>query len=500
MRSVIETIKEKLNASSFVKYSEEVRIVDFVIEIADSTYVSKKVLRECLLSFPTRDDVEITITNEADDGIQISKNTDLDALDWDIFNGDAVTMTWHINKNISEHNVISVYCYEKFCDAIASKNLLDIMLIFSHLLMDRKSVHFEVLDQNIHFITKSISFMGSDDHDTIIDSVDRKELITLTRDNSNFRNGLMYSLIPNDFSFQISGAKNRLEECFSKIETLLSICYIANDSEILNQEKIEIKISGQRNIGMEIKIQDIKYNREIVKIYNWIYEGGNTTDKAIIARNIISLHCKYSSILNLDGKTFSSIQSNFNVYQKDNVDRYLSLKNEVGKSVTEIIEKTSELTFDIPNGMKNNILAVFSFLFTVILANIVSDAPLDNIFTRDITVIFEVIIFFSVLFLFFSVYETNYKIEQMQLGFEKLKKNYADVFDEEELRDLLEEDSFKKDVIRKVKRQRNWSIVVWVVLLIVLFVVVEMISSSPTIDWVIKRIITDWSRCNIGDL
>ena len=39
----------------------------------------------------------------------------------------------------------------------------------------------------------------------------------------------------------------------------------------------------------------------------------------------------------------------------------------------------------------------------------------------------------------------------MQLGFEKLKKNYADVFDEEELRDLLEEDSFKKDVIRKVK-------------------------------------------------
>lgn len=70
----------------------------------------------------------------------------------------------------------------------------------------------------------------------------------------------------------------------------------------------------------------------------------------------------------MDGKTFSSIQSNFNLYQKDNVDRYLSLKNEVGKSVTEIIEKTSELTFDIPNGMKNNILAVFSFLFTVILA------------------------------------------------------------------------------------------------------------------------------------
>ena len=284
----------------------------------------------------------------------------------------------------------------------------------------------------------------------------------------------------------MSGARNRLAECFSKIETLLSICYIANDAEIVNAERVEMKISGQRNMSMEIKIQDIIQNREIVKIYNWIYEGGNTTDKAIIARNIISLHCRYSNIINLDGKTFSSIQSNFNLYQRDNVDRYLNLKNEVGKSVTEIIEKSNELAFSIPHGMKNNILAVFSFLFTVILANIVSDAPLDNIFTRDITVIFEIIIFFSALFLTFSVYETNYKIKQMQMGFDKLKNNYKDVFDEEELRDIIEEDSFKKDVITKIKKQRNWAIAAWIILLIILLVVVEMISGDSTAEWIVN--------------
>lgn len=484
MRSVIENIKEKLNTSSLVKYSEEIRIVDFVFEIVDSACVTKEILRELLVGFPSRDDVEITVVNEADEGIQISKNNDLDSFDWGIFNGEPVTMTWHVDKNISDQNVVSIYCYDKFCEAVTTKELLDIMLIFSQLLTDREFLYFEVQDSDLHFATKSISFIGREDHDMIING-GRLERLKMVRDNANFRNGYLYSLVPGDFSFQISGMRNRLSDCFAKIETLLAVCYIANDAEIVDAEKIEIKISGQRNVSMEIKIQELISNREIVKIYNWIYEGGNSTDKAIIARNIISLHCRYSNIINLDDKTFSSIQSNFNLYQKDNVNRYLDLKNQVGKSVTEIIEKSSDLAFSIPHGMKNNILAVFSFLFTVILANIVSDAPLDNIFTRDITVIFEVIIFFSVLFLLSSVYETDYKIKQMQMGFDKLKNNYKDVFDEEELRELIGEDSFKNEIITKIKKQRNWAIVAWIILLIILLLVVEMISSDSTADWIV---------------
>ena len=108
---------------------------------------------------------------------------------------------------------------------------------------------------------------------------------------------------------------NRLSDIFARIETLLAICYIANEAEIIDDDKIAVKITGQRNINMEIDIKDIIPNKEIIKIYNWIYNGGNTMDKAIIARNIISLHCRYSSLLDLDGKTYSSIQSNFNLYQ-----------------------------------------------------------------------------------------------------------------------------------------------------------------------------------------
>ena len=188
MRSVIENIKEKLNTSSLVKYSEEIRIVDFVFEIVDSACVTKEILRELLVGFPSRDDVEITVVNEADEGIQISKNNDLDSFDWEIFNGEPVTMTWHVDKNISDQNVVSIYCYDKFCEAVTTKELLDIMLIFSQLLTDREFLYFEVQDSDIHFATKSISFIGREDHDTIING-GRLERLKMVRDNANFRNG-----------------------------------------------------------------------------------------------------------------------------------------------------------------------------------------------------------------------------------------------------------------------------------------------------------------------
>lgn len=489
MGSVIEGIKNKINTSLIEKYIEDIKIVDFKIKVVDSSYVTREILQEILSSFSKDDDVEITILNEANDGVQITKTFDWENIDLDNYCDDTINIIGHINKNISDRNTISVYNYKEFCNTVQQKGILNIMSIFSQLLMGREEILFEIQNQDINCMTKSIYF-STNENTKIVREKSRKEILNLVKDNANFRNIVVYSLVPQDFSFQMIDPNNRLSDIFARIETLLAICYIANDAEIIDDDKIAVKITGQRNINIEIDIKDIIPNKEIIKIYNWIYNGGNTMDKAIIARNIISLHCRYSSLLDLDGKTYSSIQSNFNLYQRDNVDKYLNLKNDIGKSVTDIIEKTNDLAFDIPRGMKNNILAVFSFLFTVILANIVSDAPLDNIFTKDITVIFEIIIVFSFAFLILNIYETNYKIKQMQKGFEKFKNNYADVFDEQELSDLIEEDSFNEDIIKNIKKQKNWAIAIWIGLLIILLIAIEMISSTPT--W--KSVVELWKN------
>ena len=77
----------------------------------------------------------------------------------------------------------------------------------------------------------------------------------------------------------------------------------------------------------------------------------------------------------------------------------------------------------------------------------------------------------------------------MQKGFEKFKKIYVDVFDDEELSELIGEDDFKNNVLKKIKLQKNIAVIIWMVLLIISFIIVESVSSAPTID-----IINEWLK------
>lgn len=68
-------------------------------------------------------------------------------------------------------------------------------------------------------------------------------------------------------------------------------------------------------------------------------------------------------------------------------------------------------------------MAFFTFLFSVILANIVSDRPLDNILTKEITIIFEFVLAGSIGFMIISVVEMNYKLNKLKNGYKELKNS-----------------------------------------------------------------------------
>ena len=117
MGSVIENIKEKINTSSMEKYIEDIKIVDFEFKVQETSFLKKEKLQEILMSFPDRDTVEITILNEANDGVQISKNCDWDNIDLDVYAEDTVQIIGHIEKAVSRKNIISIYNYERFCES-----------------------------------------------------------------------------------------------------------------------------------------------------------------------------------------------------------------------------------------------------------------------------------------------------------------------------------------------------------------------------------------------
>lgn len=108
-------------------------------------------------------------------------------------------------------------------------------------------------------------------------------------------------MLPDDFKITINYENNPLTDLFQKITMLLSISFIATSSAI-NGSQLKGIINGLRTMEYCCNINNIPDNKILYGIYNWIYTDGSPIDKAIIARNVISLHCKYVSITEIDDK------------------------------------------------------------------------------------------------------------------------------------------------------------------------------------------------------
>ena len=292
-------------------------------------------------------------------------------------------------------------------------------------------------------------------------------------------------MLPDDFKIEVGYEGNPFSELFLKLETFLAASMIASNA-MLQAGNIKLQIMGQRSIDYVFLLNEIIGNPILYKIYDWIYSGGSSIDKAIIARNIICLHCKYEPLLKLDSKVLLSIQSSYNLYLKDHVIQYLEMKNKVAEFISEILSRTGEYATELLDKFKTNMIAVFGFLFTVILADIVSDQPLDNIFTRDITVILELVLLGSVIYLFICYRQSKYQMEKVYESYESLKQSYEGILTEDDIRECFQNDQLIVDMKNTVNRSEKKYLIFWIAFLIGILIVLEMISDGPVILPIIK--------------
>ena len=286
-------------------------------------------------------------------------------------------------------------------------------------------------------------------------------------------------MLPDDFKITINHENNPLTELFQKIVTILSISFIATSSTI-NGAKLKGIINGQRTIEYCCDINQLPNNKVLYSIYNWIYTDGSPIDKAIIVRNVISLHCKYASITEIDEKVMASIQSNYNLYLKENVKEYLELKNKVAEFINDNVSKTGEYATELLDKFKSNIIAIFGFMFTVILANIVSNQPLDNLFTREITILVECVLVGSFVYLIICYYQSRYEIQKVYDGYERLKFNYKGILTDDDLLDTFGNDEMLNEMKITISKSERRYLRIWIIFLIAAFIVVESLSVSPT--------------------
>lgn len=445
------------------------------IKLIDSIYLPDiEDIKQCLDKFPNRDSVNIKLIDDIDSIISIDNKQKIEEDKYQEFRKvnieteSNVKISININKSL-QNTKISIYSFQSFYRDLMSKDILEMMKFCSFHLQKNNRIIFVNYDNDKYFHTKTISMVTSDIDEEISD-FDRDEILNNVKEISSFSNSIEYELIPEDFDILNSFIDNEFKRKFLIIRTLLSIIYISNYSSI-DEYTLKVQLNGYRNNNYDIDLEKYIYeenHKEFFRIYMWVVSDGNIVDKIGIVRNIISMHCKYSSLLDIDDKTFSSIKSNYDLYLKDNVSKYIELKNALTEFVIKTSQEINNITLEFIDSLKKNIGAFITFILGTLIANIVSDNKLDNIFTNDILAICYLMLGGSMIYLLISLGELNFKFNRYKEDYKQLKTSYTDVLDTDDINHIFENDKTYKKNKEIVNRIKVKFTIMWIMVILVI--------------------------------
>lgn len=441
---------------------------------------SEKDLKNLCSIIPGRDFLKITFVTESDQIAVVTNNnfdyTEISRITECLLPEDNIDIEIQIDKTIYS-NRFSIYDFPSFSNDLLNRSLLDIMRWFSESLKLQNFLIFEVYDYDISFSSRTIAF-ESGDGASFTPKIDRIFRLDNCKKIACFYNMDKFELIPDDFIVEgIIRTDSCLKKLFGKLATILSMCYTSTSAS-LHEDLLSVHISGQRIINSEININDIEENEKWITIYSWLYTDGNAADKALIIHNIICLYCKYDGFLNLDKTVFEAIRSNYELYLRNNVTQYLDLKRDISTFIQNIVSKVGDYALDILSKFKSNLIAIFVFLFTVVLTNIGKTKNWGDIFTRDTNYLIEIFLIGSLFYLVIVILETKYKIKKAKQGYDDLKQNYFDVLSYAELNEAFNEDNLWKKTEKTLKKGMIiWSIL-WGGVLIAAILVIEILTAD----------------------
>lgn len=440
---------------------------------------------------PARDILTLTLKNDSNDIVRITscqiEETDLSALTSSLAPDDDIDVRVQIDKRVSDEK-FSIYDFPSFTKDLLQRPILDVLHWFSERLRNQISLKFEVFDYDISFSTRTMAFESCAEA-TFKPKIDRNQRLSSCKDTAYFYNMNAFEVVPDDFIIEgVMRAGDCLRPLFGKLATILSLAYVATSASI-SDSTINLQISGQRAINYEFPVRSIQEDEKWQNIYSWIFTDGNPTDKALIAHNVISLHCRFETLLHLDDTVFEAIKTNYNLYLRNNVNQYLNMKRDIAKFIQNVVTQVGDYAVAILGKFKANLIAIFGFLFTVVLTKIGGTQKWNEIFTRDTIYLFEIFVGGSLVYLVLCFFEIRFKLKKTKQGYIELKRNYESVLSDAELREAFNDDKLLHDTEQSTKKGMiGWSIV-WGMLLILIIIVIETLTiNHGLIVWLWSKI------------
>ena len=427
-KAILSDVKE-----TFKELSLKLLVTDFSWDIVSH-------LLSELKNIPERDDFELvldvngnieTVTVISDDNIELLKEH---------FEQDEVidfSIELIIQKK-TDDNSSSIYLISEFENYIRSTDLTSLIISLNRVF--KEFLVFEVQGKIQGFGSNTIKFIPANESANIICIPDREYRLNIIRENSTQLVDDV-SFLADDF-FLINRSTYKEINCFfDSMITVLSLAALANTSSLNNYDEIKFKINGYKTLDVPFtKIDSLSYDFELLyKIISWVFKSGQCNDKLGLIRNILSLHVDSAGVVEINKQTWMAIQSNYEIYLKDNIQQYIEIKNKITDFIFNYNTKIYELSDQFLNTFRGNLVAIISFIISVVIVNGFKDSGVKTIFSSEYLYIVISIFVISSIWMVFSRSDLASRANNTEKNIKSvLFRNYRNILINDEIDSYIE--------------------------------------------------------------
>lgn len=394
-------------------------------------------------------------------------------------------LTIYKNSNGYIRNIYNTECFVKFWETLTVFDLLNVLnpifkrnrcIFFKYIELDKKIIH----TSNMYF-----------DYQMENQNVTRD--IKKIKENCHFGNIEEFPFLPDFFHINnLSVNHNSITDKLTILDSLFSIISLFDITSI-NENKLFYKLNGYKTFegNIEINSSFLECSTTYYKIYDWVYSSdGNTTDKIGLVRNILSIYLE-EDITKLDKNILVSIKSAYKIYLKENVGKYLEIRNKIFDELSWVSQKSSEIVEKYLSSYQKSIFTFLSFFVSVFIIQVLKTSDFVNVFSKDATILSFAFLGMSAIYFCFSKWTLNKEEDRLKRKYSNIKNRYKDLLINEDIEKILNNDEeFNYEISFIGKRNKAYTIL-WVITLIVLLV--SILTISDYVNWnIITETIKEW--------
>jgi hypothetical protein len=258
---------------------------------------------------------------------------------------------------------------------------------------------------------------------------------------------------------------------FNMLSTYMSLVIFSNKVK-KDDNFYHFFFNGVNSIALKIdfNIDTGAILKEVHDLFHWVFEDTGAVAKISIIRNIFTTNGFTELEQAFSQETIYAIESNHQLYQEDNVKQYFEVKNKVVDFIFGLSNKMSESYDSYYNSNKVNLVAILSYIVTLVIIRGMSRSSFDS--AIDLFCYIS-LAFFIVALIYTMLVESELtkKVSFYQIQKDELFSRYKNMLCEVELNQLFKSPSYEDAKCKS--EEAKFHLVVYGILIV--FIIADII-------------------------